>query len=121
MATDLREYLAAERTMLAYVRTGIAIMGIGFVVARFNVMLRLLPAGAALPPPTGRALWFGFAMVLTGGLLAVLSGLQYRGQVRALNAQLNAQLPPSRLGLSTAYGLGVVGIIMAVYLVISTR
>ena len=94
MATDLREYLAAERTMLAYVRTGIAIMGIGFVVARFNVMLRLLPAGAALPPPTGRALWLG---VRDGAdrrpaRRAVRPAIS-RAQVRALNAQLNAQLP----------------------------
>jgi len=32
---DLRDYLAAERTFLAWVRTGLALMGFGFVVARF--------------------------------------------------------------------------------------
>jgi uncharacterized membrane protein YidH (DUF202 family) len=30
---DLRDYLAAERTVLAWIRTGLALMGLGFVVA----------------------------------------------------------------------------------------
>src|SRR5260221_11451363 len=34
---DLRDYLAEERTFLAWIRTGIALMGFGFVVARFGI------------------------------------------------------------------------------------
>jgi uncharacterized membrane protein YidH (DUF202 family) len=30
---DTREYLAAERTLLAYIRTALALMGFGFIVA----------------------------------------------------------------------------------------
>jgi hypothetical protein len=40
--SDPRVYFAAERTMLAWLRTGIAIMAFGFVVARFGLVLRLL-------------------------------------------------------------------------------
>ena len=36
---DLREHLAAERTILAYVRTGLAMMSIGFMLSRFSLML----------------------------------------------------------------------------------
>src|SRR5271170_3293990 len=36
----LSDYLAAERTMLAWIRTGLALMGFGFVVARFGLFLQ---------------------------------------------------------------------------------
>ncbi len=39
-APDLRTYLAAERTFLAWIRTGVGCMGFGFVVARFGIFLR---------------------------------------------------------------------------------
>lgn len=37
---DLRVYLAAERTLLAWIRTAVALMGFGFIVARFGMFLR---------------------------------------------------------------------------------
>jgi putative membrane protein len=36
---SLSDYLAAERTFLAWIRTGLALMGFGFVVARFGLFL----------------------------------------------------------------------------------
>ena len=41
-AADLRDYLAEERTFLGWIRTGIALMGFGFVVARFGIFLEQL-------------------------------------------------------------------------------
>ncbi len=46
---DARIYMAAERTFLAWIRTGIALMGFGFVVARFGLFLRELTKRTALP------------------------------------------------------------------------
>ena len=43
-ALDPRVYFAAERTLLAWVRTGLAMMGFGFVVARFGLFLREIAA-----------------------------------------------------------------------------
>ncbi len=41
---DPRVYFAAERTFLAWLRTGFTVMAFGFVVARFGLFLRLLRA-----------------------------------------------------------------------------
>ncbi len=39
---DPRVYFAAERTFLAWIRTGLGLMGGGFAVARFGLFLRQL-------------------------------------------------------------------------------
>ena len=36
---DPRIYFASERTLLAWIRTGISVVGLGFVVARFGLFL----------------------------------------------------------------------------------
>ena len=41
---DPRVRFAIERTLLAWVRTGLALMGFGFVVARFGLFLREIEA-----------------------------------------------------------------------------
>jgi uncharacterized membrane protein YidH (DUF202 family) len=37
-----RDFLAVERTFLAWIRTGLALMGLGFVQARHNLPPELL-------------------------------------------------------------------------------
>jgi len=45
MASGISDYLATERTFLARIRTGLALMGFGFVVARFGLFLEALQTG----------------------------------------------------------------------------
>jgi putative membrane protein len=60
--------LAAERTLLAWVRTGLALMGFGFVVARFGLFLHEVAAarGGLAEPPLDRSLWIGAALIALG-------------------------------------------------------
>ena len=45
------EHLANDRTGLAWIRTGLGIIGIGFVISRFGLLLRA-QARPELPPST---------------------------------------------------------------------
>ena len=61
---DPRVYFAAQRTMLAWLRTGIAIMAFGFVVARFGLFLRLLHVQGGEGPSHGLSPYIGAALIL---------------------------------------------------------
>jgi putative membrane protein len=88
------EYLANERTFLAWIRTSIAIISLGFVTAKFGVWLREF--AARLDPRAqmhghGTSLWMGVGMMLFGAILPLLAVWRYhvvnlaieRGEVKA--------------------------------------
>lgn len=115
---DLREYLAAERTTLAYIRTGLSMMGIGFVVARFGLVLHIMQINSpnVLHVSTGRSLWLGIGLVILGSAVNILSTWQYRQQVRQLNFRMKENVSASWLAVSLALILAIIGIAMAAYL-----
>lgn len=84
------EFLANERTFLAWIRTSIAVMSLGFAVTRFDAWMRTLADGM---PTAGVPDWspsIGAAMIVLGGLLPAFAAWRYRtvngqiatGQVR---------------------------------------
>lgn len=82
---DPRVTFAAERTVLAWLRTGLALMGFGFVVARFSLLVAELgPAtqGAAEANPTAGLV--GAALVATGLLINVTASVRHVGTMRRL-------------------------------------
>ena len=81
------EYLANERTFLAWIRTSLAIISLGFVVAKFSVWLRELAAQLApqmQTSQTGASMPIGVTMMALGGVLAVLAAWRYHVVNRAI-------------------------------------
>ena len=70
---DLRDDLAEERTFLAWIRTGLTLMGFGFVVARFGLFLEVMQINRAVPvvQSHGFSRWVGTAFV-AGGVATTL-------------------------------------------------
>jgi putative membrane protein len=115
-AKDPRVYLAAERTFLAWIRTGLALMGFGFVVARFGLFLRELSITTQGVPQTHFSVWTGTGLVLIGVAVNLLAAWHHVRLVRDLNRGITSFDRPSRLAISVALILAVVGIAMAAYL-----
>jgi putative membrane protein len=115
-ARDPRVYFAAERTLLAWVRTGITVMGFGFVVARFGLFLRLLQAQGAETPSHGISSYLGASLVLIGIVATGAGAMEYRRFCRLLGPE---ELPMARapfLPWALAWTLVALGGILAVIL-----
>jgi len=81
----LRDRLANERTFLSWLRTGIAITSLGFVVARFDIFLQELArvsdrAGSG----SDAAVPIGVVLVLAGPLIVMLAAARFLQTERAL-------------------------------------
>ena len=80
MKSDPRVFFASERTLLAWLRTGIAIVGLGFLVSRFGLFLRLLSApvaGGGADVPTGYSHIIGIVLVVLGAASMAVATLQH--------------------------------------------
>jgi putative membrane protein len=115
---DPRTYFAAERTMLAWLRTGIAIMAFGFVVARFGLFLRLLPVQSGTTASHGLSPYLGATLVGLGVVAVAAGAVQYR---HFLGLLPHSQRPPSanpRTVLGLALAIMLVGAALGVILLV---
>ena len=116
------EHLAAERTFLAWIRTSISVISLGFVVAKFGVWLRELSErlnpGASAHKPSA-SLPMGVALMAFGGGLALLALWHYhlvnvsieRGHVR----------PNRTLIFVVALTVALLSVLIIIYLLLTTK
>jgi putative membrane protein len=117
-AKDPRVYFAAERTFLAWIRTGLALMGFGFVVARFGLFLHEMAALGHHPAlkTYGFSVWAGTALVLVGVFINLASALQHVQIVNRLNRGADVVGQPSYTAVAVALILALLGIAMVAFL-----
>lgn len=115
---------------MAWIRTGVALMGLGFLIAKFSLFLHelaMLRGGAAdalalpeglLPDHTVLPAWIGGAIVIAGAMLTLLAGLDHVRMLRRL--RVDDFIGSRRRYISGALALLVaaIGLLLAVYLLL---
>lgn len=116
---DPRVFFAAERTLLAWNRTVLGLMGFGFIVERFGLFLHVVVGRQTEPIHRSFSLWLGVALILLGAVLAVMSTLQFRRLVKDLSPQ---EIPSGywvNMAAATNLTLAALGLMLAVYAALS--
>jgi putative membrane protein len=116
------EYLANERTFLAWIRTCIAVISLGFVIARFGVWLRELAtqiAPKADVQGTSFSLLAGVAMMALGSTLTLLAAWRYRSINRAID---RGEFQADRgLVILVTLSVALLGAVMIAYLLLTAK
>jgi putative membrane protein len=111
--TRNRDYFANERTFLAYLRTALAFIAFGFVIARFSLFAREFMAVTHGDIPGAHiSTIFGVAMAVVGVIVALYGTHRYRQAHRAIEADQPAPLSP-RIALIMGDALAIIGLIVA--------
>lgn len=113
----LRDHLANERTLLAWLRTSVAMIGLGFVVAKFGLLLRELTGQNAHRVTEGIGNWVGILLVLGGALTVGLAIANFERVRHGINRNEVAFSP--LLAITTGAIVIVVGLFLTIYLLIT--
>jgi putative membrane protein len=112
---DPRVYFAAERTLLAWIRTGLTVIGLGFVLARFNLFLRTVRPGQEADPHHVSTL-LGIGLVLLGSAAVAMAAWQHVHFTRRLEPDERPRPYLIYWSVWFAGSLVVIGVALAVYI-----
>lgn len=116
ISKKVTDHLANERTFLAWIRTGLATITFGFVIARFGLLLRELTLKSSIP--SGSAIHYstiiGVTLTVLGVILMIFALLNFLNIRRSID---NESFHPST-GFTIILTIlaSLIGLILAAYL-----
>jgi putative membrane protein len=118
---DPRVFFAAERTLLAWIRTGLTVIGLGFVIARFGLFLRIAAREGVVHEPTTSSTLLGVSFVVLGSTAIAMGVLQFARFVQRLPDSAVPQHYARSWPVWFAWLLTATGLVLAAYLVVRSQ
>ena len=112
---DPRVFFAAERTLLAWTRTGITLMGFGFVIERFGLFLHMFMTIEGKEWQRDASFWVGICFILLGAIVEFSSVMQYRSVLKTLKP---IEIPEGywvNIGVCTNLVVAAIGVVIILY------
>jgi putative membrane protein len=123
MIKQFSDHAANERTFLAWVRTAIAVMAFGFLVAKFDLFLRIAVRSLANNGhPTGMLPVAGFGgsvgaiLIIAGTVMVAVAAWRFTQVRRAIESE-KLQTDTERVDLALAIIMVALGTALLLYLV----
>lgn len=115
MPGKVTDHLANERTFLAWIRTALGLIGLGFVLGRMGLFLRQIAASTeAKGFRTGHEfIAVGIVFLIIGTFFGAWSGWVYEKNRRAIDAE---RFLPAKWSIYVLTGVVVVGSLVIVAL-----
>lgn len=114
------DHAANERTFLAWVRTGIAVMAFGFLVERFDIFLKVAAASLGQKSHALSHQAFGniagLYLIIAGAAMIFLSVLRFKRIAKAIDSPEPELTPGMRLDILLSAMLVILGIALVIYL-----
>ncbi|MEO7206339.1 MAG: DUF202 domain-containing protein [Steroidobacteraceae bacterium] len=118
---DPRVLFAAERTLLAWQRSAIALMGFGFVVERFGLFLQLVAHQSETSGQRSFSLAAGVLLLLLGAAVALISARQFGQVAKNLDPSV---VPPgywTQIGVVLNVIIAVIALALALHFLLAAH
>ena len=119
--SDPRIFFAAERTLLAWVRSGLAVMALGLVIDKFGLLLSALTASSVNHQQAHQDVshCLGVIIILLGTLVVIGAQYNHHVYVKSLPVEDLPKKAIVRLDWFLTFAIVVIGVLLATYLIIT--